>query len=185
MGGRPSRTGKLFYFCVASLSLICGCNLRKEPPPPPLPPAPPAPVVVVQPPALPPPEEPPKPIQVPVPKEVPERDEAQEILLQAHNLMAKGDFDGSVRENQKVLAMAKQETPADTATFNMGLIYAHPKNPKKDNKRAIGFFNRVIKSFPESPLVEQAKIWVGVLDDVEKLKQVDLEIEEKKRDRAR
>jgi hypothetical protein len=90
-----------------------------------------------------------------------------------------------VRENQKVLAMAKQETPADTATFNMGLIYAHPKNPKKDNKRAIGFFNRVIKSFPESPLVEQAKIWVGVLDDVEKLKQVDLEIEEKKRDRAR
>ena len=29
---------------------------------------------------------------------------------------------------------------------------------------------------------EQAKIWVAVLDGVEKLKQVDLEIEEKKRE---
>ena len=67
----------------------------------------------------------------------------------------------------------------------MGLVYAHPKNPKKDNKRAIAFFNRVVKSYPDSPWTEQAKIWVGVLDGVEKLKQVDIEIEEKKRDRSK
>jgi TolA-binding protein len=67
----------------------------------------------------------------------------------------------------------------------MGLVYAHPKNPKKDNKRAIHFFNRVIKGYPDGPWAEQAKIWVGVLDGVEKLKQVDLEIEERKRDRSR
>jgi hypothetical protein len=152
--------------------------MRKEPPPPP--------PVIVQPPKPPPPPEPPKPtIEVPVPKEVRDRVQAEEYLQLAHSLLAKGDFEGSLRENQRVLVLVKEQSPADTATFNMGLIYAHPKNPKKDNKRAIGFFNRVVKGFPESPWAEQAKIWVGVLDGVEKLKQVDLEIEEKKRDRAR
>jgi tetratricopeptide (TPR) repeat protein len=158
--------------------VVYGCNLRKEPPPPP-------PLVIVQPPKPPPPPEPPKPIEVPVPKEARDRDPAEDYLLVAQSLLTKGDFEGSLRENQRVLVLAKEQSPADTATFNMGLIYAHPKNPKKDNKRAIGFFNRVIKGFPESPWAEQARIWAGVLDDVEKLKQVDLEIEEKKRDRAR
>ncbi|HWO43400.1 MAG TPA: tetratricopeptide repeat protein, partial [Candidatus Eisenbacteria bacterium] len=110
---------------------------------------------------------------------------AQSALLEAQSLLSKGDFEGSMRESQRAVTLAKEQPPSDAATFNMGLIYAHPKNPKKDNKRAIGFFNRVIKNFPESPLVEQARIWVGVLDGVEKLKQVDLEIEEKKRDRGR
>jgi hypothetical protein len=176
MGRKPSRAGKFVYLCIAPLTLIYGCSLRKAPLPPP---------VIVQPPEPPQAEGRPLPVEVIVPKEVREREQAQEYLVQAHHLLAKGDFDGSMRENQRVLGLAKEHSPADTATFNLGLIYAHPKNPKKDNKRAVGFFNRVIKSFPESPWVEQAKIWVGVLDGVEKLKQVDLEIEEKKRDRAR
>jgi hypothetical protein len=176
MGGKPSRARKLFYFCVATLTLLYGCTVAKQPPPP----------VIVQLPAEPPPqEEPAKPVEVVVPKEDRDRHQAHEHLTQARHLLAKGDFDGSLRENQRVVGLIKDDSPSDLATFNMGLIYAHPKNPKKDNKRAIGFFSRVIKSFPESPLVEHAKIWVGVLDGVEKLKQVDLEIEEKKRDRAR
>ena len=119
------------------------------------------------------------------PKEALERREADEYLILAQNLLAKGDYEGSLRESQRVLVLLKDQAPADTAVFNMGLIYAHPKNPKKDNKRAIYFFNRVIKGYPDSPWAEQAKIWVGVLDGVEKLKQVDLEIEERKRDRSR
>jgi outer membrane protein assembly factor BamD (BamD/ComL family) len=99
--------------------------------------------------------------------------------------MARGDYEGALRENRKVLKQAKNQAPGDEALFNMGLVYVHPKNPKKDNRRAISFFNQVVKTYPDSPLTEQAKIWVGVLDGMEKLKQVDIEIEEKKRDRTR
>jgi tetratricopeptide (TPR) repeat protein len=120
------------------------------------------------------------------PKEViSELREADEYLVMAQNLLAKGDYEGSLRESQKVLSVTREQPPADTAIFNMGLVYAHPKNPKKDNKRAILYFNRVIKGYPESPWAEQARIWVGVLDGMEKLKQVDIEIEERKRDRSR
>jgi tetratricopeptide (TPR) repeat protein len=178
MGGKPSRARQHIHICLTLLMLgFGGCTLSKKEVPEPKPPEPPA--VVVE------PEVVPEPPVVVKPQENLERREVDERLALAQNLMAKGDYEGSLRESQKVLVLSKDQSPADTAVFNMGLVYVHPKNPKKDNKRAISLFSRVIKSYPESPWAEQAKIWVGVLDGVEKLKQVDLEIEERKRDRAR
>jgi tetratricopeptide (TPR) repeat protein len=179
MGGKSSRARQHVYICITLLILFCGgCGAlsKKEVPKVNVP----MPEVVLEP--LPLPEPPPV---IEEPKEALEHREANEYLILAQNLMAKGDYEGSLRESQKVLGLLNDQPPADTAIFNMGLIYAHPKNPKKDNKRAISFFSRVIKGYPDSPWAEQAKIWVGVLDGVEKLKQVDLEIEERKRDRSR
>ena len=178
MGGKSSRSRQHFYIRITLLILFCGgCALsQKEVPKA----SAPVPEVVLEPQPLP----EPAPI-IEEPKEALERREANEYLILAQNLLAKGDYEGSLRESQRVLGLLKDQPPADTAIFNMGLIYAHPKNPKKDNKRAIYFFSRVIKGYPDGPWAEQAKIWVGVLDGVEKLKQVDLEIEERKRDRSR
>jgi hypothetical protein len=136
------------------------------------------------------PEPPPKPAPPPPeavaePKEAREQREAEEHLQAAQQLLAKGDYEASLREANKVVLVAKDNTPSDAAVFYMGLIHAHPNNAKKDNKKAIGYFTRVVKSYPESPWAEQAKIWIGVLDGLEKVKQVDLEIEERKRDRTR
>jgi outer membrane protein assembly factor BamD (BamD/ComL family) len=51
--------------------------------------------------------------------------------------------------------------------YNMGLVYAHPQNPKRDRRKAIGSFQRVTAHYPESPWVGQAKIWMGVLSEAE------------------
>ena len=179
MGGKSSRSRQHVYIRLALLILLiggCALSQKKEVP---IANAP-EPEVVAEPAGV---QEPPP--VIPEPREALELREANDYLNAAQSLLAKGDFEGSLRENQKVLNLLKDQSPADTAIFQMGLVYVHPKNPKKDNKRAIYFFNRVIKGYPESAWVEQAKIWVGVLDGVEKLKQVDLEIEERKRDRSR
>lgn len=178
MGRKPSRSRQHLYICLTLLILFGGgCAVSKrEVPKASVPP----PEVVVEP--LPVPEPPPP---VAEPKEVLDRREAHECLTLAQSLMVKGDYEGSLRVSQKAVDLLKDQPPADTAIFTMGLLYAHPKNPKKDNKRAIFFFNRVAKGYPDGPWAEQAKIWVAVLDGVEKLKQVDLEIEERKRDRSR
>ena len=42
-----------------------------------------------------------------------------------------------ILENQKVLSMATYRPPGDEALFNMGLIYAHSGNPKKDFEKSI------------------------------------------------
>ncbi len=96
------------------------------------------------------------------------------------DLIGRGDFDGAMKESQDLLASSPKTPPGDAALMNMGLICAHYANPKKDYKKAMGYFMRLERDFPQSPLVEEAKIWTSVLKAFEQAKQVDLEIEQKK-----
>ncbi len=122
-----------------------------------------------------------------------------EHLVRARKLFEQRDYDGSIKENQKILSLAGQAPPADEALFNLGLIYTHPGNPRKDYGKSVGFFRKLAKDYPQSPLAVQARIWAGVLLENEKMsqtiqklnqvieesKQVDIEIEEKKREKGK
>jgi tetratricopeptide (TPR) repeat protein len=114
--------------------------------------------------------------------------EAREHLLRGQKLLAQGNYEGAISENKKVLSLPDPRSPKDEALFNLGLIYAHFGNPQQDLDKSIEFFKTVIKNNPKGPLVEQAKVWVEILQEykglghlVQKLKQVDIEIEEMKR----
>lgn len=108
-----------------------------------------------------------------------QRHEMSEALAAGNSLFARGDFDESLNMYQKVLVTARGKPPADLATYNMGLIYAHSKNPKRNLRKAMDAFDRIIRTYPDSPWVEQAKVWLGVLNDTEESKQ---EVEKAKQD---
>ena len=103
-------------------------------------------------------------------------------LKLVQSLMRQGDFDGAFKESQQALAHSPKDPPGDDALYYMGLVYTHHGNPKKDYQKARGLFMRVIKEFPQSPRAEESNIWIGVLDSIEKAKQVDIQIEEKKKE---
>jgi len=106
-------------------------------------------------------------------------------LLHAKELLTQGNYEKALEENQKALTLSGKNPPGDEALFNMGLIYAHPENHKKNFKKSLSFFQRLIKNYPQSPLSEQARIWIGVLQMIEKSKKVDVEIEEMKKEMSR
>jgi len=136
-----------------------------------------------------------------------------EILGRAEQLFKRGDYDGSLKENQRVLSISGKNPPGDKALFNMGLIYAYGENPKKDYDKSLLCFKKILTDYPQSPLMEEAKIWVGMLQErggmsqeragmlqeneklkqeneklkkvIEKFKEVDIEVEEKKREKER
>ncbi len=117
---------------------------------------------------------------------------AAEQLRRAKKFLARKDFEASFKSNQRVLALAGKQPPADEALFNLGMIYIHSENPKRDTGKSTLYFQRLVKEFPESFLVEEAKAWVGILqeneklrDMIEKAKQVDITVDEKKREIAR
>ena len=83
----------------------------------------------------------------------------------------RGDFAGSLKAFENVSAIARDQPPADEAVYHIGLVYAHPQNAKRDRKKAIVSFSRIISCFPESPWAEQARIWVSVLSEAEASKQ--------------
>jgi TolA-binding protein len=106
-------------------------------------------------------------------------------LQRGQQLLARGDFAGALRTNQVVLARYPQTPPGDEALFTMGLIHVHYANPKRDIGQAHILFARLMEEFPESPRTEEARIWVGILETMEKTRQIDIEIEEKKRELRR
>jgi tetratricopeptide (TPR) repeat protein len=114
--------------------------------------------------------------------------EAREHLLRSQKFLAQGNYEGAISENKKILSLPDSRSPKDEALFNLGLIYAHFGNPQQDLEKSIEFFKTLVKNYPKSPLAEQAKIWVEILQEneglnhlLQKLKQVDIDIEEMKR----
>ncbi len=112
----------------------------------------------------------------------------REQLMQSQRLLAQGNYEGAAGENQKIVSFPDPRYPKDEALFNLGLIYAHFGNPQRDIEKSIDFFNKLLKSYPKSTLIEQAKMWIGILQEneelnrlIKKLKQVDIEVEEMKR----
>jgi lipid II:glycine glycyltransferase (peptidoglycan interpeptide bridge formation enzyme) len=107
-----------------------------------------------------------------------------------------GASEGPPKENRQVVALADQKDREDETLFKTGLFYATSGNTKKDYAKSLHFFKKLIKDFPQSSLVEPAKILLALLQENEKLKQsienlnqmiekskqVDIQIEEKKRE---
>jgi tetratricopeptide (TPR) repeat protein len=93
-----------------------------------------------------------------------------------------GDFENALKRSQDALSMSPKTPPGDEALFDMGLVYAHPGNPKKDYRKSVDYFKRLLKEFPRSLFVEETKVWIAVLEDIEKAMKVDIEIEEKKKE---
>jgi outer membrane protein assembly factor BamD (BamD/ComL family) len=141
------------------------------------------------------------------------RDESRQRLIRAQKLLVQGDYEAALEENQKVLSLSANNPPGDEALCYMALIYAHPGNPKRDYVKSIATFKRLIKEYPQSAWAEQAKIWAQVMQEsenakrvavavsqendklrqendklkriIEESRKVDMEIEEKKREKAR
>jgi tetratricopeptide (TPR) repeat protein len=95
--------------------------------------------------------------------------EARERLITAKRLFERGDYEGSLKENQKILSLYDHGPPGDEALFNTATIYAHEGYSKRDYGKSLNLFRRLVKMFPQSPWVGQAETWVGIIRENQKL----------------
>ena len=78
-----------------------------------------------------------------------------------------GNFDTALRKNEAELV--GRATPADVRLYNIGFILAHPGNPKRDPARALQSFRTLVAEHPRSAFTEQAKSWIIVLEEQQKV----------------
>ena len=95
------------------------------------------------------------------------------------------NFEEAVQRNLQILEEAGTKKPADEALYNLGLIYAHVDNPAKDYKKSQVYFHVLSKQFADSELAEEARIWLGLFDTIEKMQQIDIDIEQQKKQLTR
>ena len=94
----------------------------------------------------------------------------------------RGDFEGAAKVIQDIYDRSPNTPPGDEALMNLGLINIYYANPKKDYQKALGYFLRLEREFPASPFAEEAKTWAGVIQAFEKSRQVDIEVEQRKKE---
>lgn len=143
----------------------------------------------------------------------PAGDEARGHLVLGKAFLARGEYANALMENEKALSLAGKNSPGDEALFHAGLIYAHPANTARNYAKSLASFRRLLRDYPASPLVAQAKVVAALLQEndrldrttdklnktieeqkkalerlnkiIDELKQVDIDTAEKKRERAK
>lgn len=98
-------------------------------------------------------------------------------------LQTPANFDMALRQNKA--ALAERKGAQDSALFNIGVILAHPANPKRDPTRAAQSFRTLLAEHPRSTHAEQAKTWIHVLEQQQKLAEERHKLAEEKRALAR
>jgi tetratricopeptide (TPR) repeat protein len=68
--------------------------------------------------------------------------------LGANDFFAQGNYEASLSQYEKLLE--KEPETADRVFFEMGIIYAHPKNDQKSYQKALECFRKIISGYPES-----------------------------------
>lgn len=122
---------------------------------------------------------------------------------QAEKLTSKGDYTGALKEHEEVLRLFPGVSPGDRALFHMGLIWAHPDNPRRNYKKALECLRRLARDFPRNALRDEAGVLAGAINELIRyegrikaleeaadalkkqlnaLKEIDVGIEEKKRE---
>jgi outer membrane protein assembly factor BamD (BamD/ComL family) len=90
-----------------------------------------------------------------------------EPFAHATSLLNAGDYEGAFQEYQRIWG-EKKNSP-DLALFNMGLISAYSTNPRKDYVRGLNHFKALVQLYPASNYAEQAKIWIQVIEEHQRI----------------
>ncbi len=120
---------------------------------------------------------------------------ARRHLDEAERRLAKKDYEGALSESQTALSQTSNPHLRQKALFQMAIVYSHQGSHHKDYNKAVRLFRTLSESKPQSPFALYAEMWLSLreanttLTDqnrklkqiLEKIKQVDIEIEQKRR----
>jgi tetratricopeptide (TPR) repeat protein len=79
-------------------------------------------------------------------------------FAEANDLFHQGTYTASVNKYSEIIE--KYPAAADRAPFEMGIVYAHPKNDQKDYQKSLECFQKLIKDYPESEYRQNSEMMI-------------------------
>jgi len=84
--------------------------------------------------------------------------QAKTTFAEANDLFHQGSYTASLDKYSEIID--KYPATADRALFEMGFIYAHPKNEQKDYRKSLECFQKLIKDYPESVYRQNSEMMI-------------------------
>ncbi|MRR07224.1 MAG: tetratricopeptide repeat protein [Deltaproteobacteria bacterium] len=89
---------------------------------------------------------------------------ATSTFKEANGFCSQGNFQASLDKYGQILK--KYPGSADRVLFEMGIIYAHPKNEQKDYQKALECFQRIIREYPGSGYRKDSEMMIFSINNV-------------------
>lgn len=89
---------------------------------------------------------------------------AKTTFEEANDFSNRGSYQASLNKYRQIAA--KYPSTEDRVLFEMGLIYAHPKNEQKDYQKALDCFQKLIKDHPASGYRQDSEMMMFNINNV-------------------
>lgn len=96
----------------------------------------------------------------------PKNIEIRKHLSLAEKLSKQAKYEQALRENEMILEKHPENPWQDEVLFNLACLYVCYDNPQKDYNKAIIYFQRLIKEFPQSSFQKESKVWLAILNEI-------------------
>ena len=93
-----------------------------------------------------------------------DRRQANTTFAEANVLFHQGSYTASLEKYSGIID--KYPATADRALFEMGIIYAHPKNQQKDYQKSLECFQKLIKDYPGSEYRQNSEMMIFNIGNV-------------------
>jgi tetratricopeptide (TPR) repeat protein len=90
--------------------------------------------------------------------------QAKKTFAEANELFYQGSYAASLDKYSEI--PGKYPAKADRALFEMGIVYAHPKNGQKDYQKSLECFQKLVKEYPESQYRQDSEMMIFNLRNV-------------------
>ena len=90
--------------------------------------------------------------------------QAKATFKEANDLFSQGNFEASLGKYQQIIE--KYPVAGDRVLFEMGIIYAYPRNEQRDYQRSLASFQKLVKAYPESQYRKDSELMIFNINNV-------------------
>ena len=89
---------------------------------------------------------------------------ARLLSREANQFFNQGEYEAALSKYRQIIAIHPEVK--DRVLFEMGTIYAHPRNDRKDYRKALGCFDQIVRQYPESPYRQDSEMMIFQIQNV-------------------
>jgi len=90
--------------------------------------------------------------------------QAKSTFKEANDFFSQGNYKASLSKYEQIIE--KYPTAGDRVLFEMGIIYAYPRNEQKDYQKSLECFQKLIKDYPGSGYRKDSEMMIFHINNV-------------------
>jgi tetratricopeptide (TPR) repeat protein len=90
--------------------------------------------------------------------------QARSLSKEANDFYNQGEYEASLSKYEQIIE--KNPSVADRVLFEMGVVYAHPKNEQKDYQKSLKCFQKIVRDYPDSEFRQDSQMMILQIHNV-------------------